>query len=131
MSIWPAAAESSSEEWAYPMSVWLAIRYRDFYDYPRAVVVDWNWSLYLFDCPFDIEADNYPDEYEVFKLPEHLRPDIDEMSWTDLSHLGSRVGTVPIAAVQFDETRRRLMNTDVFHLLTTMESSPPEEADQS
>ena len=35
------------------MAGWIPIRYRDFYDVPRAVVVEFRGKLYLFDSLFD------------------------------------------------------------------------------
>jgi len=59
MPLRSAPAESGAEERAdLTTTDWLSIRYRDFYDIPRAVVVEWCDLLYLFDCPFDEEADD-------------------------------------------------------------------------
>jgi hypothetical protein len=105
---------------------WLTIRYRDFYDFPRAVVVEWHGQLYLFDSPFDLEADDYPDTYEVYQLPTHLRDEIDHISWTDIAHRGLRIGSVPTSAVEFDQSRRHLMNPAVFQLFTIDAPNPPD-----
>ena len=116
-----------TKERTNPMTTgWLTIRYRDFYDIPRAVVVEWHGHLYLFDSPFDVEADNYPDTYEVYKLPTHLRDEIDHVSWTDIAHQGLRIGSVPTSAVEFDQSRRQLMNPAVFRLLTIDDPTPPD-----
>lgn len=96
---------------------WLALRYRDFYDIPRAFVVEWQGKLYLFDSAFDVASDEYPDAYEVYQLPAELSDQVDYVSWTDLAHRGSRVGAVPTSAVEFDRSRRQLMNPAVFGLL--------------
>jgi hypothetical protein len=93
---------------------WPRIRYRDFYDVPRAVVVEWAGSLYLFDCPFDDDLDGYGSSYIVYRIPALMRDRIDEISWTDLVHIGDRLGVVPTAEVEFDETRRGSMNPAVF-----------------
>lgn len=103
---------------------WLPIRYRDFYDIPRAVVVEWQGGLYLFDCPFDVDADQYPAVYDVVRLPEHVRANIDEISWTDLARRGHLIGSVPTTAVEFDESRRRLMNPAVFRVLEAGRRNP-------
>ena len=50
-------------------TTWLPIRYRDFYDLPRAVVVEFRDEMYLFDCLFDREIDEYESTYTVYLLP--------------------------------------------------------------
>jgi hypothetical protein len=94
--------------------VWLPIRYRDFYDVPHLVLVEHGGALYLLDGQFDEELDDYPDEYGVYRLPDDLRPALDTMSWVDLAHHGERVGSVPLAAVQFDPTKRAAIDSAIF-----------------
>lgn len=97
--------------------VWLPIRCRDFYDIPRAVVVEREGELLLLDCIFDSELDGYEENYTVYKLPPDLREDIDRISWTDLGHRGRRVGSVSTDAVEFDPTKRRAINARIFDFL--------------
>ncbi len=99
------------------MGSWLPIRYREFYDIPRAVVVDWQGVLYLLDCPFDFEVSEYPSHYDVYTLPRDLLDEIEVMSWTDLAHYGRHIGTVATVDVQFDETRRKAMDSEALRLL--------------
>ncbi|MBI3437578.1 MAG: hypothetical protein HY054_02795 [Proteobacteria bacterium] len=40
-------------------SEWLPIRYRDFWDLPRAFSVDYDGKTYFFDCPFNESIDDY------------------------------------------------------------------------
>jgi hypothetical protein len=94
--------------------VWLPIRYRDFYDVPHLILVEHDGALYLFDGQFDQDLDDYPDKYGVYRLPDDLRPTVDTMSWVDLAHHGEPVGTVPLAAVRFDATRRAAIDSEIF-----------------
>lgn len=96
---------------------WLPIDYRDFYDVPRMIVVERGGQLYLFDAPFDDAADNYADRYAVYRLPESAREEIRSDSWVGLPAAGQRVGDIPVSEVEFDETKRRLINDDVFSRL--------------
>ena len=96
---------------------WLPIRYRDFYDVPRAVVVEHEGRLYLFDCLFDYDLDDYEDDYTIYLIPEDLRDVIDTMSWTDLGHRSEKVGVVATAFVEFDETKRKAISDQVFERL--------------
>jgi hypothetical protein len=105
---------------------WLSIRYRDFYDIPRARVVEWHGHVYLFDSPFDPAIDDYPNSYQVYRLPTQLRDDIDDISWTDLAHRGARIGSVPTSAVEFDQTCRRLMNPTAFQYLEHDDTKSPD-----
>lgn len=99
------------------MTDWLPIRYRDFYDIPRAVIVEWHDQIYMLECPLEPEANDYPSTYEAYKLPNELRGQIDAMSWTDLAHHGSLVGRVHISQVEFDHSRRQTMSAAAFRQL--------------
>lgn len=96
---------------------WATIRYRDFYDIPRIFIVTLNGKLYLFDCPFDDEIDDYSDQYRVYQLPEIL---VDELkgSWERLpERAAGLLGVVPAAEVQFDPSKRERINTAVLEEL--------------
>ena len=89
----------------------LPIQYRDFYDVPHMFVVRQGPAWLLFDGSFDDELDDYPDEYAVYELPAELGREPGE-SWVGLrgraiAHLGS----VPVADVRFDATRRRFVDS--------------------
>ena len=110
--------KSGSEKGTNSMSeMWPHIRYRDFYDVPRAIVVLWNDTLYLFDCLYDYEADDYAPAYTVYRLPADLESTIDQISWTDLGHRGLRLGSVPTSLVELDRSRRLSMNPAVFEAI--------------
>jgi hypothetical protein len=98
---------------------WLPITYRDFYDIPRAVLVQYEGETYLLDCPFDEQADEYPDDFAVYRLPQEvaeaaLTP---TSSWLNLWDEGTLLGRVPVKLVRFDESRRRFVDSEVFALL--------------
>ena len=93
---------------------WIPIRYRDFYDVPRAFVTTHDGHTFFFDCPFNQELDEYPAEYYVYRLGDEIRDGIDSISY--ISDRLERVGTVPVAAVVFDATRRASISADVFDL---------------
>jgi len=93
---------------------WLPIHYRDFYDVPRAFVLEYHGELLFFDCPFSDVLEDYGDRYLVFKIPEELRERIDTISWTDLGNRSERIGAVLVSAVEFDETKRKGVKADVF-----------------
>ncbi len=96
---------------------WLPIEYREFYDVPRMIVVEHAGQLFLFDAPFDDAADDYSDRYAVYRLPESAREGIRAASWVDLAAAGERVGEIPVSEIEFDETKRRQINDDVFSRL--------------
>ena len=89
---------------------WVAFEYREFYDYPRAVVVDLASGRYLLDCRFDDQLDDYPSAYRVVRLTgdEELAG-----SWSGLGSSGATLGTVQISPELFDVTRRRLLRWDL------------------
>lgn len=96
---------------------WAPIQYRDFHDVPRAFVVEHEGDLLLFDCPFFEVIDDYGTEFTVFKIRKASKDQVDQPSWADLRRSGDRVGTVPVNAVRFDDTRREAIDTSVFQLL--------------
>lgn len=49
-------------------NVWIPIQYRDFYDIPRIFVMHHLGDTFVFDCPFDDDADEYPEYYVVRRL---------------------------------------------------------------
>jgi hypothetical protein len=96
---------------------WLGIRYRDFYDVPRAFVVEYEGSLYLFDCLFDHDLDDYEGRYAVYLVKDELRRRIDMISWVDLGNRSVRVGEVPVDSVEFDPSKRSAVNSRIFECL--------------
>ena len=98
---------------------WLPIRrYRDFYDIPRAFVVEHGGEQLLFDCPFDEALDNYADEYTIYRVSDDFRDRADLMSWTDLGKQFEPIAVIPTTAVRFDPTRRRAIRADVCEGMT-------------
>lgn len=92
---------------------WATIRYRDFYDLPRIFVTNYQGRLYLFDCPFDDERDDYPDSYHVYELPTLTEAEL-AGSWEYLPELAiGLLGLVSVIEVQFDPTKREHVNTAI------------------
>ena len=95
---------------------WIPIRYRDFYDFPRAFLVVHGGATYFFDCPFDEEAEDYSDTYRVYRLPSGSVPE-DGASWHGLERLGRLVGQIDVEHVRFDETRRAAVDDSMLRSL--------------
>jgi hypothetical protein len=96
------------------MAEWLPIEYRGFHDIPRMVVVKWESALYLLDCPFDEEIDNFSPRFTVYLLPLDIESQLSEMSWESLPGIGERFGEIPVDIVEFDSSRRRAIKSSVF-----------------
>lgn len=93
---------------------WLPIRYRDFYDVPRMFVLAQSGQVYLFESPFEEQRDEYANDYTVYRLPVDAERWIDDLvDWSELGERGTRLGTVPVQQVEFDETNRKLVNSTV------------------
>src|SRR5262245_37088127 len=95
---------------------WTPIRYRDFYDFPRAFVVNRSGVAYFFECRFEAEADDYGATYAVYRLPANALSKEDD-SWINFAELGTFVTTVPTSNVRFDDTKRRCVDDSIFMLL--------------
>jgi hypothetical protein len=64
--------------------------------------------LLFLDCQFDEDLDDYPDRFEIYELP----PDhhgFGEGDWTTVLVDAQFLGRLPLAAVEFDATRRKAM----------------------
>lgn len=99
--------------------VWVPFAYRDFYDYPRAIIVERAGQRFFLDCPFDDGLDDYPGEYQVVRLrgDEQLSG-----SWLDIGSGAETLGTVPVTPGLFDETRRKRLRWDLVD--TALGSAP-------
>ena len=96
------------------MSEWLPIQYRDFYDIPRAFVVEHRGKLYFLDCPFSEDLDEYPSEYTVYRIDDTLRNELDTIPWTEIVNHSERIGSIHILEVVFDSTKRLAIDAHVF-----------------
>lgn len=95
----------------------LSIRYREFYDVPRIFLVELSRGTLLFDCQFDDESDEYATTYVVYQVPAIPVSEL-EGSWLEIRRFATaRLGTVPVSAVQFDETRRKSIDDAVLALI--------------
>jgi hypothetical protein len=89
------------------------IRYAEFHDVPRVFALEHDGSLYVFDCPFDERADDYPDTYTVYRVPAATLSSTTETSWPELITAGRRVGHCNVSDVHFDTTRRAAVDDAV------------------
>lgn len=96
---------------------WIPIRYRDFYDIPRAFIVEREGSLFLFDGAFDESIDEYPDRFQVYRLRADVADVLDATSWHGLEANGTLIGEVPVADVRFDPTRRAAVDDTVLAMI--------------
>jgi hypothetical protein len=100
------------------MSNHAGIQYRGYWDFPRIFLTRFEGKTFLFDCAFDEALDDYPDAFRVFLMPE-LRDEELPKDWTTLETKAIRfLGEVPVSRVQFDETRRQSISTDILEELS-------------
>ena len=80
----------------------------------RIFFTEYEGQLYLFDCQFDVEIEDYPEWFQVFLMPTLTEADY-AGSWADLWRRAiKKLGEVPVSAVRFDPTRRAAVADDVF-----------------
>ena len=65
------------------MKTWKNIRIREYWDFPRCVIAEANDELYFFYSYFDESIDDYTDHYEVYKIPQLKKEELNG-SWVDL-----------------------------------------------
>jgi len=82
------------------------LEYRDFYYVPRAFIIEPQRQMLLFfDCAFDEDRDDYGDVFKVGVLRSGERSGLLE-DWHKMDLLAN-IGSIPITAVHFDDSRRR------------------------
>ena len=87
------------------------------YDAPLAFVTTYEDRQYLFFRDFDDELDDYPNEYEVFILPNLSKKEIKE-SWSLLHEKTvAFICKISVDRVMFDPTRRDSINVGTFKRL--------------
>jgi len=99
---------------------WLPIKYHEFYDVPRSIVVQHNNVLYLLESSFNDNTDEYSSVFKVYRLPIELWDQLDTLdmrSWNDLRLAGVYIGEVPVANVELDETKRAFLHKSTFQVL--------------
>jgi hypothetical protein len=93
------------------------IEYRDFWDVPRMFLVRHDGHLYLFDCEFDEETEDFRNFYKVYIMPE-LSEEERSDAWIKLPNKATHFcGSVPTGSVLFDETKRNYIDTAILDSL--------------
>lgn len=93
---------------------WLPIRYRDFYDVPRLIVIELDTAIFVLDCPFDETLDEYPDQYLVYRLPLDAKVKLNDLAdWRPVLSGLTSLGSVRLDAVRFDESKRKYVDAGV------------------
>jgi hypothetical protein len=93
---------------------WLPIKYREFYDVPRAIVVAYGEKIYFFNCVFDSMLDEYSECYKVYGLRRDAVNTITAPAWVGLENRGVLIGELPVSKMKLDSTKRQLINVSVF-----------------
>lgn len=95
------------------MKPWIPITYREVYDIPRIFLARGEGHVFLFDCRFDSEKEDYQETYNVYLMPKMGNEDLSG-SWEGLSAKAERLlGEVRTSEVSFDPTLREQINTEV------------------
>src|SRR5215471_14176018 len=94
-----------------------AIKYFSFWDVPRTFAFEQAGKVYLLTSEFDDDLDEYPNDYEVFVVSG-----IEDLSvvndWTSIEPLHKTpMGKIPVAAVQFDPSRRNFVDSSFLSLV--------------
>lgn len=84
--------------------------YREFYDFPRMIILRRGDLRILLESAFDTEADEYSRTYKVFVLPNISEEDLNG-SWEPLASTAtSFLGEIPVNDLDFDPSRRQEMD---------------------
>jgi hypothetical protein len=95
------------------MKRWTPIKYRDFYDIPRIFLAETPEQVFLFDCPFNEEQDEYETTFKVYLMPAVGEQEL-AGSWKDLPRTATRLlGEIRTSDVEFDPTLRQQVNLEV------------------
>jgi|ERR1700734_2194264 hypothetical protein len=93
------------------MSDMTPFSYAGFYDVPRYVTFRYNDRRVLLVSSFNEKLDEYPDSYSVYVSSNAAASETDPEPF-DLSTFASEtyIGEIPISQVNFDESRRKLID---------------------
>jgi hypothetical protein len=93
------------------------IRYREFYDVPRAFLVRYKQRFFFFESLFSEQFDDYLQTYDVYLMPELTVEEIDG-SWEQLGQKAiCKVCEIPVIDVKFDSTHRKEIHTELLEKL--------------
>src|SRR5262249_18050690 len=86
------------------------IKYFSFWDVPRTFAFEQAGKVYVLTAEFDDGLDEYPDDYEVFVVSGIKLSAVSD--WKVIEPLPkTRIGKVAVAAVQFDESHRKFVDS--------------------
>jgi hypothetical protein len=99
-----------------------AIKYFSFWDVPRTFVFECCGRVYLLTSEFDDDADEYPDDYEVFIVSAIGNlPGVSE--WKSIEPLSkTSVERVPVASVRFDDSHRKYVDGSFLDTMRRIET---------
>lgn len=93
---------------------WLPINYRDYWDVPRVFVVEYKGRTFLFNCPFDDDEDDYPEEYRVYEVDYDLH-EFTDLPWDAIPGERARLlAVLPVNCPSFADSKPRTINPDIF-----------------
>lgn len=96
----------------------IPFQYVEFSDVPRCITFEFGGAWYFLDSSFDEEKDDYPDHYNVFRLPDPAEDLWGSVKthpnfWAELDRT-DHLGTIPIAKIGLDESRRKSIDARAF-----------------
>ena len=95
------------------MSDRASIKYRGFWDVPRIFLTRHRSQTFLFDCAFDQELDDYPDNFKAYLMPDIADDELPK-DWTLLLQRATQyLGEVPVSRVEFDASRRTSIDAGI------------------
>ena len=95
------------------MKRWTPIKYREFYDIPRIFLAEHDSGVFLFDCPFDDDKDEYGETYKVYLMPKLDEKDL-AGGWQKLPAQAKRLlGEIRTTEIEFDPTFRQQVSLAV------------------
>ncbi len=95
------------------------IRYFSFYDVPRTFIFERDGKIYLLECEFDDDLDNYPDQYEL-SIVQSDRMFSQLENWKSIEPLPKTpLGKVPVSSVHFDKSVRKFVDDDFLRELSS------------
>ena len=100
------------------MTEMMPFTYGEFYDVPRSLIFRYKDRFVLLKSSFDEEIDEYPDNYEVYVVSDSAETFLntepwDATNWATKTHIGQ----VPITQIEFDESRRKLIDASFVNSL--------------
>ena len=97
------------------------IEYSAIWDIPRLFLISYLNKALLFDCCFDEDLDDYPNEFAVYLIPDSYNDNLKSAYDYFIDKSPAIIGKIPVKEIKFDNTLRKFVYTKNFQIYLNLE----------